>query len=356
MVARNSSFTYKGKAVDVRRVGKELDVEYVLEGSVRREADKVRIVAQLIDAHTGQHVWAERYDEASSDPWALQDDVTAKIVSSLTGERGQVRRAEYKQAWGKDTADLAEYDYYLRGHDLLMRFTPEDHVKAGEIWREGLAKFPASSLLRVKLGSFYVMRAWNMWSDDAAADYRRGGELVRQGLSAPSVPPKAQQIGHWMLAFVRSWEGDFERAEAEAQAAIQLAPYDAMMLLDLAAVPIMAGDPDRALDWIAKAAARDPGNPRLTYFSGWAHVVQGDNEKAIAALKGHAEFADWALLLAVAYVRLDRMDDATAAVKKALELDPRFTQAKWRDGYFYNDPSILERQLADLGKAGLPEK
>jgi adenylate cyclase len=357
VIARNSSFVYKGKAVDVRQIGKELGVAFVLEGSVRKEADKVRIVAQLIDAHTGQHVWAERYDNAGNDPWILQDEVAAKIVVSLGGDRGQVRRAEYKQAWGKDTADLEEYDYYLRGHEILMRFTKEDTLRAGEIWREGLAKFPDSSLLRVKLGSFHVFRAWNFWSDDAAADYRQGGELIQQGLSAPGVSPKAQQIGHWMLAIVRSSEGDFERAKAEAQAAIELAPYDALMLNDLASIPIMAGSPELALDWIAKAAARDPGNREwINYSFGWAYIVQGEYEKAIAALKEGPRFSAVPLLLAIAYVRLDRIDDAKAAVKKALELEPRFTQAKWREAYFYSDPSIVEREVADLGKAGLPEK
>jgi tetratricopeptide (TPR) repeat protein len=160
-----------------------------------------------------------------------------------------------------------------------------------------------------------------------------------------------------MLAVIRSFEGDFKRAEAEAQAAIALAPYDANMLAGLASIPTMSGDPDRALDWLAKAAARDPGNrERLNYGSGWAYLVQGDYEKAIAALKEGPNWVDMPILMAIAYVRLDRLDDARVAVKKALEIDPAFTQAKWRDGYFYSDPSILERQLADLGKAGLPEK
>jgi tetratricopeptide (TPR) repeat protein len=187
-------------------------------------------------------------------------------------------------------------------------------------------------------------------------DYRRGGELVEQGLSAPNAPPKAQQIGHWMLAFVRAAEGDFPRAEAEAQAAIALAPYDAFMLLDLAAVPIMAGSPEQALDWVAKAAARDPASQRLGYFRAWAYVTLGENEKVIASLPEDAPSPDWLLLRAIAQVRLDRMDEARAAVRKALEMNPQFTQATWRQGYFYSDPSILERQLADLGKAGLPEK
>jgi tetratricopeptide (TPR) repeat protein len=358
VIARNSSFVYKGKAVDVRQVGKELGVAFVLEGSVRKEADKVRIVAQLIDARTGQHVWAERYDNAGNDPWVLQDEVAAKIVASLGGDGGQVKRAAYKEAWGKDTADLEEYDYYLRGHERLMAAeTKEDLLRAGDIWREGLAKFPDSSLLRVKLGSFHVVRAWSFWSDDAAADYRQGGELVRQALSAPGVSPKAQQIGHWTLAIVRSSEGDFERAKAEARVAIELAPYDAFMLASLAQIQIMAGSPDRALDWLAKAADRDPGNHELiNYRLGWAYVVQGEYEKAIAALKGGPDMVDVPLLLAISYIRLDRLDEARAAAKKALELDPQFTQAKWREGYFYSDSSILERQLADLGKAGLPEK
>jgi tetratricopeptide (TPR) repeat protein len=119
----------------------------------------------------------------------------------------------------------------------------------------------------------------------------------------------------------------------------------------------MAGSPDLALDWIAKAAARDPGNREWNNYSlGWAYVVQGENEKAIAALKEGPGFIGVPLLLAIAYVRLDRIDDAKAAVTKALELEPQFTQAKWREAYFYSDPSIVEREVADLGKAGLPEK
>jgi tetratricopeptide (TPR) repeat protein len=208
----------------------------------------------------------------------------------------------------------------------------------------------------VKLGSFHVTQAWHFWSNNAAEDYRRGAELIQQALSAPNVPPKAQQVGHWNLAIARAAENDFPRAEAEAQAAIDLAPYDANMLLDLASIPIMAGSPERALDWIAKAAARDPASQRIGYFLGWAYVTLGENEKAIASLKGHLPFPDDFLLKAIAHVRLDHMDDARAAVREALELNPQFTQAKWREGYFYSDPNILERQLTDLGNAGLPEK
>ena len=357
VMARNSSFVYKGKAVDVRQIGRELGVQYVLEGSVRKDADKVRIVAQLIDARNGQHVWAERFDGANSDPWVLQDDVAAKIVASLGGDDGQVRRAEYKVAWGKDTANLEEYDYYLRGHEMLMRFTKEGVLRAGEIWREGLAKFPDSSLLRVKLGSAYVFGAWNLFSDDAAEDYRRGGELIRQGLAAPDVSPKAQQIAHWMLAYVCAFERDFGCAEAEAQMALKLAPFDATMLNDLASVQIMTGHPEVALEWAEKAAARDPGNREwINGTFGWAYLVQGEYEKAIVALKAGPRFSGMRLTLAIAYVRVGRLDDAKAAVQDALALEPSLTQAAWRNVSFYSDPSITEREVADLDRAGLPQK
>ena len=112
VVARCSSFAYKGKAIDMRKIGNELGVDYVVEGSVRKDDDKLRIVAQLIDTKNGEHVWAERFDRSGSDPWALQDDVTGMIVSAMTGEQGALKQAEYRQAWGKGaTTTLEEYDY-----------------------------------------------------------------------------------------------------------------------------------------------------------------------------------------------------------------------------------------------------
>jgi adenylate cyclase len=359
VVARNSSFVYKGKAVDVRQVGKELGVAFVLEGSVRKEADKVRIVAQLIDARTGQHVWAQRYDNAGSDPWALQDKVIGKIVTSLAGERGQVKRAEYKQAWGKDTADLEEYDYYLRGHELLMRFTKEGNTRAGEIWREGLAKFPNSSLLRVKLGWFHDQRAFEYWSVDAAADFRRAGELAREALAMENVSPQTQRLGHWLLAYVSLYgDRDFERALSEAEAAKALAPYDAHLLGDLSQVLTATGKPDEALGWLEESRRRDPGLTGLEWNWAWAYCVKGDYEKAIEAASRiePPSLAERYILPAASYVRLGRMEEARAAVAKLLELDPGFSQVKVRVGYVYSDPSVLDRQLADLGKAGLPEK
>jgi len=159
VAARTSSFTYKGKAVDIRRIGKELGVGYVVEGSVRKNGDRLRIVAQLIDTKNGEHVWAERFDRSGTDPWALQDEVTGMIVSAMTGEKGALKQAQYGQAWGKGATTLEEYDYYLRGHEQFMDYTKEGIERSGKIWKEGLSKFPSSPLLKVKLGWHHMTRA-----------------------------------------------------------------------------------------------------------------------------------------------------------------------------------------------------
>jgi tetratricopeptide (TPR) repeat protein len=159
------------------------------------------------------------------------------------------------------------------------------------------------------------------------------------------------------MAFVLSQEGDFDGALAEADTAAALAPYDAFMLGTLANVATMAGKPERAIDWIKSTVSRDPQNQqRNNYRLGWAYYAAGDYEQSIAAMKNGPAWVDVPIFLASSYVRLGRLEDARAEIKRALAIEPTFTQAKLREGYFYRDPTILERQLADLGKAGLPEK
>ncbi|MEX0814524.1 MAG: adenylate/guanylate cyclase domain-containing protein [Dongiaceae bacterium] len=359
VIARNSSFTYRGKATDVRQIGKELGVGYVLEGSVRKDADKVRIVAQLIDAKTGEHVWAERFDKTGTDPWSLQDEVTGKIIGALTGEKGQLKRAQYREAWGKDGSNLEEYDFYLRGHDRFMSWTPEGMEDAGRIWSEGLRQYPKSGLLRIKLGFYHYTRAYSGWSQGADADYRQAGELVREGFRGPNLSPLARRLGHWLFAYVAAQERDFARAVSEANTAASLAPYDAFMLGDLSQILIMAGQPDQAIDWASKALINDPAMTwNYNGLRGWAYETQGKYEESLAALKLSKTdiFINLPLLMVIDLVNLNRLDEAKTMLAKALTLDSTFTQAKWRDITFYSDMSIVDREVAALAKAGLPEK
>ena len=182
VVSRTSSFAYRDKEGDVRQIGKELGVGYVVEGSVRKEGDRVRIVAQLINAKTGDHVWADRFDKAGTDPWALQDELTGKIVGAMTGEWGAIRKADYSQAWGKDSTNLAEYDYYLRAESQLNLYTKEGLERSGEISRQGLQVFPGSPLLTVELGWSHCLKV------GLALQFRPAGRSSGGGSTGQSGP------------------------------------------------------------------------------------------------------------------------------------------------------------------------
>jgi len=363
VVARNSSFVYKGKPIDVRQIGRDLNVGYVLEGSVRKEADQIRIVAQLIDAQTGNHVWAEHYDKTGKDPLAMQDEVTGKIVGTIAGDAGQIKRSQYRDAWGKDAVELGEYDYYLRGHDVFTKAMDDNSKealnRAGRIWEEGLAKYPNSNLLKVKLGWYHYMASWNLWSDDIPADYRKAGELVRAVLAQDILSPQVKRLAHWLFAFVLMSERDCSRALNEADATIALAPYDGQVYSNVAQLAIVCGKPDKGLEWNDLARARDQNNSKQQYYNkGMALRLFGKCEESIAAFKqSYYPGLDTPIHIAIDLVRLGRVEEAKAQVKLMLETnDPKFTQAKWRLGYFYDDASIIEGEVADLVKAGLPEK
>jgi adenylate cyclase len=359
VIARNSSFVYKGKPVDIRQVGRDLKVDYALEGSVRKDADQIRITAQLIDTETGQHVWAERYDKTGKDPLALQDEVTAKIVGAMTGEAGQVKQGQYREAWGKDVADLGEYDYYLRGHEIFMNAkTKEENDRAARIWEEGLAKYPDSNLLKVKLGFYHFELGWDWLVDDVAGEFRKASQIAGKVLARDNLTPQVKRLAHWLFAVALPLEGEFGRAQKEADAAIAMAPYDAFAIGKLSIVPIMAGKPEKGLEQAEFALAHDPSQATdLHYKRGWALRLLRKYEDSITAFKQGWQNGDGPLNIAIDLVRLGRIDDAKAQVKLMLEKnDPKFTQAKWRQGYFYSDPSIVDGEVADLAKAGLPEK
>jgi TolB-like protein/Flp pilus assembly protein TadD len=355
VVARTSSFTYKGKTADIRQIGKELGVGYVVEGSVRKDGNRLRIVSQLIDTRSCKHVWAERYDRSGIDPWALQDEVTEMIVSAMTGEKGALKQAQYQRAWGKAATTLEEYDYYLRGHDQFMKYTKDGIERSGEIWREGLAKFPSSPLLKVKLGWHHMTRTVIFISDDPQADVRQAGELAQQVLLDEYLAPQVARLANWLISHVLVRKHDFDGALAAADRTVALAPYDTFALSSLTMVLVQAGLSDQALRWTDQVAARDPA---LGWFynhrRGWAHLVLGRFADAVAALLG-TTFNDAHLLLAIAYAELGRPTHARAEVEKMLKVNPAITVKAWRQGYSFRDAAILDRYSLDLARSGLPE-
>ncbi|ANK86820.1 MULTISPECIES: adenylate/guanylate cyclase domain-containing protein [unclassified Rhizobium] len=354
VVSRTSSFAYEGKQGDIRQIGKELGVGYVVEGSVRKEGDRVRIVAQLIDAKTGDHVWADRFDKAGTDPWAIQDELTGKIVGAMTGEYGAIRKADYSQAWGKDGTNLAEYDYYLRAESQLNLYTKEGIERSGEISRQGLLAFPGSPLLTVELGWSHWLNAALLYSSDPQEDLREAERLVNQALADKNLSPQVARLANWLNAWLLTLKRDHDGALAAMNKAIAAAPYNAFTLTDAGSIFLQAGQPEKALELTDAAAARDPAlSWFFNYVRGFIYIVLGKNENAVEVLKT-TDFADAPLQLAIAYVRLGREADARAAVEKMLKSTPTATIQSWRQTWNFRDPSIMDHAAADLARAGLP--
>ncbi|MGO6717642.1 adenylate/guanylate cyclase domain-containing protein [Rhizobium ruizarguesonis] len=354
VVSRTSSFAYEDKQGDIRQIGTELGVGYVVEGSVRKEGDRVRIVAQLINAKTGDHVWADRFDKSGTDPWALQDELTAKIVGAMTGEFGAIRKADYSQAWGKDSTNLAEYDYYLRAESQLNLYTKEGLERSGEISRQGLQVFPGSPLLTVELGWSHWLIVALLYSSDPQKDLQEAERLVNQVLADKNLSPQVTRLANWLNAWLLTLKRDHDGAVVAMNKAIAAAPYNAFTLTDGASIFLQAGQPEKALELTDAAAARDPGlSWFVNYVRGFIFIVLGKNEDAVEVLKT-TEFADAPLQLAVAYMRLGRQADARAAVEKMLKSTPAATIQSWRQAWNFRDPSILDQAAADLARAGLP--
>jgi adenylate cyclase len=359
VTARNSSFVYKGKPIDIRQIGHDLNVDYALEGSVRKDEDQIRVTAQLVDAKTGEHVWAEHYDKPGNDPTALQNEATEKIVRAITGDLGVIKKAQYHDAWAKDTASLSEYDYYLRTHDLINTASSKEATeRAARTAEEGLAKYPDSNLIKVQLAWAHFTAAWNGFSDDIPGDFRKTGELTRSVLARVNLSPQVKKLAHWLLAWVLASEGDFPRALHEADTTVAFGPYDGIIYAQLSQLLITAGEVKKGMEWNESAHPQDPGGLGFqNYNRGLGLRLLGKYEDSISAFK-QAGYPEWdtPLNVAIALVRLGRIDEAKGEVKVALKNNPKWTGARFIATYFYSDPSIPAAEVADLAKAGLPEK
>ncbi len=359
VVSRTSSFVYD-KPVKVQQVGQDLKVNYVIEGSVRRSGENVRVTAQLIDAATGDHVWANRYEEEGRDVAALQDDVADRIYSTLAGLRGEIRKREETDAWTKSAPSLDEYDYYLRGHQLFFRFTKEDNAKAREIWLEGLAKYPDSALLQAKLAFNYVLELQTYGSDDPWRDTELAWKYGSAALQSPRKSQLEAFLSHWIMAFLYQYhEGDFERSITEAEIAVKLVPFDPFSHADLGQAISGAGKVDRGIEWLEEAIRRD-ASPLQWYFADLAlayYLADRPADAVDVALKmEHPPY----LTLAASYARLGKPEEARASIGKLLQQKPGWTvedEAVWPSTKQPQlIPSLLKPYLADLAKAGLPTR
>jgi TolB-like protein len=356
VIARNSSFTYKGQAVDVQQVGRELGARYVVEGSVRRSGDRVRISAQLIDSTTGSHVWAETYDRKLQDIFTLQDEITKSIGASLGIELWQ---AELERSTRTSSENLGSYDYALRGFWHLWRATREDNARAQVFFQRATELDSRSTMASLGLAFAHWFDIRFQWTDSPA---RSVAELDRFAKQCISLDSKLAGC-HRVMGLAHHLQGQTDRAIAALELALQLNPSAAHAYHDLGLMLAVSGRP---ADGIAKIetsmrlSPRDPGNGFRMQSMALAHFAAGRYEEAVGwtlrALQHKPDDHNSHAILAASYGRLGRLEQARAEFREVLRLQPDYSLAGVKLIFRGADPEFVERFVDGLRKAGLEEQ
>jgi adenylate cyclase len=359
VIARNSAFSYKGKSLKIQEVSRELGVRYVLEGSVRKSDNQVRITAQLIDATTGEHLWAERYDRPLKDIFALQDEIRQKIVFALKIKLTTEEQARLKSA---PTSNLEAYDYYLRGREAGDRAFLEGRKEASEqarqMYEKAIELDPRYAAAYARLGLTHWRAFFFRWAQGPAQSLRRALESAQRAVALDDALPQA----HSLLGFVYLYQRQHELALTEIERALVLNPNDALNYQTLGTALVFAGRFDEGVRSFEQALRLDPQSPTLYLANlGWAYLSAGQCDKAIVPIK-QALSLNPAIIhtranLAMCYIELGREEEARAEAAEVLRRNPNFSvEAVWRkeNQPFKDDQTlILERLYAAARKAGL---
>jgi len=353
VIARNSSFTYKGKAVNVKQVGHELGVRYVLEGSVRKVAGKVRITGQLIDAVTSAHIWADRFERDLTDVFALQDEVTVAVVTAI---QPKLFQTEIAMATRRRPENLTAYDYYLRALPQFYLTTREGLAEALRLTHRALELDPRFSLAAAAAGVCHMNNVLQGYSADPQFDRKEAVRLPRLALSIDDDDPETLAAAAVTSAFM---VGDSESEIQMADRAVALNPNSFFAWAGRGHVHRIVGLPEEAVRSYERAIRMSPADPRLHFTflgMGLAFIELGRFDEAIVAgkkaLRQNPSFSPAYRLLASAFAHLGRDTEAREAAARLLEVDPAFTISARMDR---RRQSHLKLLIEGLRRAGLPE-
>jgi adenylate cyclase len=343
VVARNSSFTYKGKSVDVRQVGRELGVRYVLEGSVRKAGNRVRINAQLVDASDGHHVWADRYDRALEDIFAVQDEMTNQITSAIAPG---IVAAEVQRAQAKDADELSTWERLMHAHWHIQRFTREDFTEAIHLLDELLRHDPNNSTALSDLAFALHFSGSFAWADDPAAAFARSREVARRAVASDDQDATAQSIA----AIGELFSGRHDDAIRRLRRAIELDPNSNYAHGHLSAAYAFSGEAEAAIQQAQMAirlSPRDFLNVIWHITTAWAHLsaerFQAAADSAQQAIDCNPAFADAHGVLAAASAYLGRMADARTSLGEFTASSVVTCLTNYRLGHF-----VFRRTESDI--------
>jgi adenylate cyclase len=354
VIARNSTFVFKGRAIDVKQVGRELGVRYVLEGSVRKAGNRVRVTSQLIEAASGAHIWAERYDRDLTDIFEVQDEITTNVVTVIEPNLLQV---EIARARAKRTESLDAYDLYLRALPEFHSFTEEGFRRAEHLLRESVERDAQFAEAWAALADCIARMAGAGWADWKWAQVQ-GCAAARRAVAADAENGSALASVAFTLAYLG---GQLDQAQQLAERAVALNPNSTSVCVHCAWVFIYVGEYDRALKLLSAARRLNPLDPRR-------YLANTATAQALVASERYEESLEWTdrtlefwpahpvglRLRATALVHLGRLDEAKATVRKLLEVQPIASLDSMPRATF-RDPRVNQRRDEALLKAGLPE-
>jgi len=356
VIARNSSFTYKGRAVDLKQVGRELGVRYVLEGSVRKAGNKVRITGQLIDASTNAHLWADRFEGTMDAIFELQDQVTERVVGAIAPK---LEQAEIERARRKPTASLDAYDCYLRGLAEFYRFTKESSDEALSHFHRAIELDPDFAAAYGMAARCYAMRKAGRWMSDSASEIADAGRLARRAIALGADDAVALCTAGFAIADVVD---DLADGDAVIDRAIALNPNLASAWIFSGWVKISLGEPEAAIERISHAMRLSPYDP---YMFGMhsamasAHLSAGRYAEALywaeKAMRANPDYLLGACVVAASRGLAGQIEDARKAVAVLLRLDSELRISNLKGVISYLREHDFAKWVDGLRKAGLPE-
>jgi adenylate cyclase len=352
VIARNSAFTYKGRAVDVRQVGRELGVRYVLEGSVRRSGERVRITCQLIEAATGTHVWTDRSDDDLRDVFALQDRVTESVAAAI---EPSLQRAEIARAMAKPTESLDAYDLYLRALYHYHLLTRENYETVVNLLRRAIEIDPGFARAKALAAFSISFMVSFTWLSRESAEGDEAIALARDALANARDDPTTLRFAGDALAYLA---GDNRAGRVALDRAMVLNPNSAQLLLASGWIHLYAGEWALACDELERSIRLSPLNPEmpimLTGLSA-ALTELGELERALELARKAVTMGYGLSHLITSLVLLGRLDEAREEAKRHLQTRPSFTIARWLQAAAPFPESFIKRRVPFLRAAGIPE-
>jgi TolB-like protein/Tfp pilus assembly protein PilF len=357
VIARNSTFTYKEKPVKVQQVAEDLGVRYVLEGSVQKSGEQLRVTAQLVDALKGYHVWSETYDRKMEGLFAVQDDITLNIAVAM-----QVKLTEGEQARVRHSTDnLKAWALAVRAHGLFETYRKDDNAKARELFKKAIELDPNYTYAWTYLGwTHWVDGKWHSMHYNQKESFERAAEMAQKALS---IDDKLSDV-YALLGGVYLVQRKYDEAVAVGKKAIALDPNSSENHAIVAITMQNVGDGDAVIGLIKQAMRLDPYFPPWYWFRlGIGYRMVGRYEESVEALKKRIEIGEKMnkqqyghyLELATTYSMMDRVEEAKTLVAKALEMNPKISCKSWGKALVYKDPAQTEKILNALRRAGFPE-